>query len=179
MNQNGIDIQNDKTGVRFRGYPSEEELAAAPGVPSAERFEKGPVAVIECVQTIPCNPCEKACPFHAIRVGGPITNLPDLDEDACTGCGNCIAKCPGLTIFKVHKNYTETTCLVEFPFEYLPAPVQGETVPCGGRDGQYLVDGRVIRVSKPPKNDGTLTVAVEVPKEFFMTVRTITRRRHA
>ena len=41
-------------GIIYTGVPSKEELAAAPGVPSRERMEKGRVACIECVQEIPC-----------------------------------------------------------------------------------------------------------------------------
>ena len=48
------------------GFPSLEEIRAANGWPSEERFAKGPVAIAECVQEIPCNPCEAACPMHAI-----------------------------------------------------------------------------------------------------------------
>lgn len=82
-------------GVRFTGIPSAEELRGASGIPSQERMKKGPVAVIECVQEIPCNPCENACPFGAIKIGDPITNLPVLDGEKCTGCGTCVAMCPG------------------------------------------------------------------------------------
>lgn len=62
------------------GYPSWEELKQFNRIPSDERFAKGPVAVIECIQPIPCNPCEGACKFGAICVGDPIINLPCLDE---------------------------------------------------------------------------------------------------
>jgi len=165
-----------KEGVKYTGVPTMEELKATPGLVSEARFESGPVAVIECVQEIPCNPCEKACPFGAIVVGQPITNLPVINEDKCTGCGACVSKCPGLAIFLVHKNYTENTALVEFPYEYFPEPVEGTTVPCGGRDGQYLTDGVVVKARKSKATDGTTLVAVEVPKEFYMSVRTICRK---
>lgn len=171
-----IGPERNGEGVRLTGHPSRAELAASPGMPDAARFEAGPVAVIECVQAIPCNPCEKACPFGAIRVGQPITNLPELDGSRCIGCGACIASCPGLAIFRVHQNYTDTTSLVEFPYEYLPAPRKGQTVPCAGRDGAFLVDGRVMRVSNPARNDGTMTVSVEVPKAYGMQVRSILRK---
>lgn len=165
-----------KEGVKYTGVPTMEELRATPGLVSEERFEQGPVAVIECVQEIPCNPCEKACPFGAITVGQPITNLPAIAEEKCTGCGVCLYQCPGLAIFRVHKNYTATTSMVEFPYEYLPVPVEGSVVPCGGRDGQFLTMGTVIKATKTKKSDGTTIVSVEVPKEYYMSVRTICRK---
>ena len=76
------------------GLASLDELRASSGYPSEERLEKGPVAVIECIQGIPCNPCESACRFNAIVVGKPITNLPRLLEEKCRGCGLCVALCP-------------------------------------------------------------------------------------
>ena len=84
-------------GVKLTGALSAAEAASV--FPPSERAERGPVAVIECVQQIPCNPCEKACPFGAIEVGPDITNLPRLDLDKCRGCGICLSKCPGLAIF--------------------------------------------------------------------------------
>ena len=42
---------------------------SGPGIPSEERMKLGPVACIECLQQIPCNPCEEACPRGAITVG--------------------------------------------------------------------------------------------------------------
>ncbi len=167
-----------KSGVRYTGIPSEEELRASPGVPSPERLEQGPVAFIECVQEIPCNPCEEACPFGAITVGEPITNLPVLHGDKCTGCGVCIAQCPGLAIFKVHLRYTETTSLVEFPYEYCPLPRKGDRVPCGDRKGDYVADGLVVSVKNARGNDGTAVVAVEVPRACCLEVRTICRKEY-
>ena len=163
-------------GVNYTGIPSEEELLASPGRPSLERLEQGPVAFIECVQDIPCNPCEEACPFGAIIVGEPITNLPVLYGDKCTGCGACIAKCPGLAIFKVHLHYTANTSLVEFPYEYCPLPGKGEIVPCGDRKGDFVTDGRVVSVKNAKAHDGTAVVGVEVPKACCLEVRTICRK---
>ena len=171
MNSNG----------RHTGIPSEGELLAGPGIPDRERIEKGPVAFIECVQDIPCNPCEEACPFGAITVGEPITNLPVLNGDRCTGCGLCIARCPGLAIFKVHLHYTESTSLVEFPYEYCPLPRKGDRVRCGDRNGDDVTEGRVVSVKKMKANDGTAVVGVEVPKGYGLEVRTLCRkgdRRH-
>ena len=164
-------------GVKYTGIPSSGEIKACPGVVNEERFERGPVAVIECVQQIPCNPCEKACPFGAITVGQPITTLPVIDGEKCTGCGICLAFCPGLAIFRVHKNYTQTTSIVEFPYEYYPSPEEGSVVDCGGRDGEFITKGKVIKVKRTKQSDGTTIVAVEVPKKYFMDVRTLCRKR--
>jgi len=45
---------------------------------------------------IACQSCRDACPNNAIRfsprIGGPF--VPELDEDACSGCGACIHVCP-------------------------------------------------------------------------------------
>ena len=106
-------------GVAYTGIPSEEELRTCPGVPSIERMKKGRVACIECVQEIPCNPCESSCKFGAIAVGSCITNLPNLDEEKCVGCGMYVASCPGLAITLLDLSYSEAEGTVDFPFEYL------------------------------------------------------------
>ena len=58
------------------GFLEYDELAEMQKMPTDERYAKGPIAVIECVQEIPCNPCEVACKLGAIKIGEPITNLP-------------------------------------------------------------------------------------------------------
>lgn len=75
------------------GILTKADLVEAVRYPSEERMKKGPVAVCECMQNIPCNPCETSCPFQAIHVGENISNLPKLDEQKCTGCTTCIAAC--------------------------------------------------------------------------------------
>lgn len=162
-----------KTGVIHQGFPSEEELAKIPGVPSDGRIKKGPVACIECAQEIPCNPCEEACPFGAITVGDPITNLPTLDEEKCTGCGTCIAACPGLAIFML--NGSRDKAQISFPYEYYPLPTKGDEVDCVDRAGNFIVKGTVLRIVKPPKYDATAVITVEVPMNYMKIVRSIKR----
>lgn len=164
-----------KTGVIYDGYPSMEEIVAANGWPSEERFSKGPVAIAECVQEIPCNPCEAACPFQAIKIGTPITNTPRIIEEKCTGCGSCIAACSGLAIFVIDKTYSETEALVSFPFEYLPLPEKGDRAEALSRGGEPVCEGTVIRVMNPKRNDHTPVITVAVPKEKADEVRTIRR----
>ncbi len=153
---------------------SQTELKG-PGIPSAERRKLGPVACIECLQQIPCNPCEEACPKGAITVGDEITSLPTLDEEKCNGCGICMTRCPGLAIFGLDETHSDTTALVSFPYEYVPLPVKGQAVRCTDRMGGYVTDGVVHQVRTAKAFDHTAIVTVEIPKEYAMEVRFIDR----
>lgn len=150
------------------GYLSDSELAGL--LPAEERLRKGPVAVIECIQDIPCNPCEQACRFQAITVGQPITSLPVLDEAACIGCGACIAKCPGLAIFVVDCSRLDDVAVVQLPYEYHPKPVIGEQVEALDRRGTPVTHATVTRIVT---QDHTAVVTMEVPKQYANVVRGI------
>ena len=63
-----------KKGIKYNGIPSEEELQGSPCYPTEDIQKEKKVVIIECVQEIPCNPCEEACKFNAIYIGRPITN---------------------------------------------------------------------------------------------------------
>jgi Fe-S-cluster-containing hydrogenase component 2 len=164
-------------GVAYTGIPSEEELSSSPGYPRPGDYEKGAIGVIECVQEIPCNPCELACRQGAIIVGEPITNLPRFDANKCTGCGLCIADCPGQAIFLVHKRYSDQESLVTFPFEYLPLPEPGDVVPAVNRAGEVVCRGRIIKVQTPRAFDRTAVVTIAVPMNLIDQVRGIVRPR--
>lgn len=148
-----------------------EEPRLSPGYPSNERLEKGPVAVIECVQQIPCNPCENACKFKAIIVGKPITNLPRLVEEKCRGCGECIPACPGLAIFLVNRTYSENEAAISMPYEFLPLPELEDEIDALDRCGAKVCEGKIIRISNPEKNNNTLVITIIVPKQFSDEVR--------
>lgn len=145
--------------------------ANSPGFPCEQRIKKGPVAVIECVQDIPCNPCETICPRNAIKVGLPITNLPELDEDRCTGCGLCVPMCPGLAIFILNYNFNEKNASLTIPYEFLPLPEKGEKIRCLDRNGRYICIGKIIKVIPPEKNNRTSLVTFSFPKKYFDTIR--------
>ena len=162
-------------GIIYTGVPSAEELAACPGIPTKERMRKGRVACVECVQEIPCNPCEGICHFGAITVGEQITDLPRLDEEKCTGCGLCVANCPGLAITILDMSYSETEATIDFPFEYLPLPAEGDLVDAVGRDGAVLCKGRILRVKKLSAYAGTAVITMAIPQEYVMDVRSMKR----
>jgi len=161
--------------LKENGYVSIEELQNAGLVPSAERFAKGPVAVVECIQDIPCNPCEAACPQGAIKIGEPITNLPKTDPEACNGCGVCVAQCPGLAIFVVNKAYSDTEATIAFPYEYYPLPKEGDAVVAVTRSGKEAGPAKVVKVLNPPAFKNTPVVTIAVAKELADDVRSIKR----
>jgi Fe-S-cluster-containing hydrogenase component 2 len=164
---------NKISRLRATGIPSEEELASSPGYPSDEDLSIGPIVVIECVEDIPCNPCEPACPKGAIKVGSPITNLPVFYAERCDGCGRCIPICPGQAIFRVDLSHSEDMASVSFPYEFLPMPKKGDIVQVVGREGSALCDAEVLRVQRPRSFDRTAVVTVAVPKPLVMRVRSI------
>ena len=177
MNKNKRLLLWESKGFAAEGIPTPEELERTPGYCSLERLKKGPVAIIECIQEIPCNPCEAACSRKAIKVGSPITNLPVLDVDECTGCGLCISSCPGLAIFVVDLTYSDDSALVSFPYEYLPLPKVGEKVSATDREGKPVCEGEVTRVLDKPKQGHTPVVSIAIPRKYALQVRSIARKK--
>ncbi len=145
-------------------------------VPPEERFSKGPVAVVECVQEIPCNPCVDACPRGAITIRGSINSVPEVDFEKCNGCGLCIAHCPGLAIFLVDKTYEGEKALVGLPYEFLPLPEAGEKVVLLGRVGEECGEGEVVKVRNAKVQDRTPVVFLAVDEDLALTARHFRRR---
>ena len=137
-------------------------------LPPTERLRKGPVAIAECPENIPCNICVDACPFDAISMKN-INDIPRIDWSKCAGCGICAAKCPGLAIFIIDLS-RPGKAHVTVPYEFLPRPRKGDLVYILGRDGRRLGKGKVVKVLDCEK---TLLVTVEVPEEYAMEVRAI------
>lgn len=153
------------------GVPTEEDLQKV--APSAERLAKGPVAVIECFQRIPCNPCYTACKRGAIKEFRDINDLPEIDHDLCNGCGLCVSKCPGLAIFIIDETYSEKEALVKLPYEFVPLPKEGDTVKAMDREGRVVGEARVVKIQNGKYEDRTPVISVAVPKELSMVVRNI------
>lgn len=156
------------------GIPTAEDIARV--TPSAARRRRGPVAVVECFQKIPCNPCFTACKTGAYKPFADINDLPQIDHEACNGCGVCVSHCPGLAIFIVDES-GEDADVVRIPYEFLPLPQPGETVVALDRAGEAVGEATVIRVQNAPALDKTNVVWLSVPKGMGMTVRNMKVRR--
>jgi sarcosine oxidase subunit alpha len=128
------------------------------------------VAVIECPQRIPCNPCESACPSGAISVGEDITALPRLDAARCTGCGLCVSRCPGLAIFLVDPDVAPGVAEVTVPHEFLPWPEIGQSVAALDRNGQPVGEATITRVVGARVGE-TARVSLHIPAALADVVR--------
>ena len=153
------------------GVPSDVDLKAV--CPAEERFKKGPVAIAECFQEIPCNPCVKACSRGAISMLRDINGLPLVDAAVCNGCGLCISRCPGLAIFVVDKTYSADMALIKLPYEYIPVPEVGKAVTGLDRSGKEMGKFEVLRVNFGGKKNMTYTISLAVPQNLAMDIRDI------
>ncbi len=139
--------------------------------PAEEIVKKHFIAVTECVQEIPCNPCVTSCPVGAIKMEG-INGVPQVDFNKCTGCGNCVAVCPGLAMFLI--NIHNGKGRVALPYEMLPLPKTGKLVYLLNRKGGKVGKGKVIRVFIPNKNTKSAIITVEFDNpELIKIVRNI------
>ena len=146
-----------------------ERLAQTAPLP--ERRASGPVAVVECFQNIPCNPCYTFCPVGAMKPLTNISMLPEVDTDRCIGCGICISHCPGLAIFVVDESAEGADGIVRLPYELVPLPEAGEFVTAVDREGKPVCRAQVVRVQNDKTQDRTPIVWLKVPKVLTMTVR--------
>jgi len=152
----------EKTGI-----PTKEQINSA--FPCELRMNKGPVAIVECFQPIPCDPCATSCPQQAITSFEDINDLPVINNEKCNGCGICIAKCPGLAIMTIDMTYSENHALVRLPYEFTPLPQVGETVIALDRAGAEIAEAKVIRVT----NNKPSSVSIAIEKSLVKMVRNI------
>lgn len=130
--------------------------------------------LIDCPERIPCNPCEDVCPKKVIHVGRPITNAPVVvDCLNCTGCGLCVAGCPGMAIFLVDHSYHEDLCEITLPYELSRKPAAGQSVIAVDGDGSRVCTARVASVREAKKFRKTILITLEMPRIHVTSVRGI------
>ena len=135
-------------------------------LPTKKQLEKG-VAILECIQEIPCDPCVESCPVKAISMKD-INAPPVNDYEKCIGCTKCVGVCPGLAIFVV--KIIDSKAFVTLQYEFLPIPKVGDKVQALNRKGEKVGIGIVRRVVRQGK---TMVVTVEIEKDLSMDVRNI------
>ena len=74
--------------LNTNGVPSKELIMSK--YPDSKYLIK-PIAIAECYEEIPCNPCATSCPFDAIIM---VDNFPLINPDLCVSCGTCVRTCP-------------------------------------------------------------------------------------
>ncbi len=158
-----------KKTPRQLGYLPLEVIEEKTSLPSTEILKKGMSVIIECVEDIPCDPCEDSCKQGAI-IKDSLTEAPRVDYEKCTGCALCVAACPGLAIFVVD-NSREDKAIVYIPYEMLPAPKKGDNGDALDRSGKRVGSAQVEKVRKGVR--GTTIVGIRVEKELAMDVRSI------
>lgn len=151
------------------GYLRLEVIEERTSLPSKEILEKGMSVIIECVEDIPCDPCEDSCKHGAI-IKDSLTEAPYVDYEKCTGCASCVAACPGLAVFVVD-NRREDGALVYIPYEMLPAPQKGDIGDALDRSGKKVGSAEVAKVRKGVR--GTTILGLLVEKDLSMHVRSI------
>jgi Fe-S-cluster-containing hydrogenase component 2 len=150
-------------GYEKTGIISKKDLK----LPNRNQLKKG-VAIIECIQEIPCNPCVASCPVDSIKMKD-INALPEIDYDKCIGCAKCVGICPGLAIFVV-KILDNKKAIVTLPYEFLPVPKKGDIVDGLNRMGQKIDDVKIKKVIKKGK---TMVITVETDEKYAMDIRNI------
>ena len=167
------EVGRGKTGMKKEpreiGYLPFKIIKENITLPSKERMEKGGVAIIECVEGIPCDPCVESCKFEAI-IKESLTSLPSVDYEKCTGCALCVDYCPGLSIFVVDCS-REDKALVYIPYEMLPAPKKGDRGDALDRSGKKIGTAEVAKVRKGKR--GTTVLGIFVEKDLAMDVRAV------
>jgi Fe-S-cluster-containing hydrogenase component 2 len=163
-------------GLQIGKIPSEWDqkamvLKSKPG-PTLSRKqpvrEKGVFPIFHCYQEVPCNPCTSVCPVGAIRTErDEITGLPYMtDLEACTGCGSCVAVCPGLSMILVDYRDDAEHPLVTLPYEIWRGGLDvGQKVPVTDVDGAILGYYPVEKISTRRKYPGTLLIQVKMDKK--------------
>jgi len=153
------------------GIIRNDNLTSLGLVPPKARFEeKRPVAMIECVQEIPCNSCAVACKLEAIHMAN-VNDIPKIDYNKCTGCMACAMTCPGLAIFLLRSEGDRG--YITLPYEFLPTPAPGQEITALDREGTPLGKAKVLRILPPKRNDGTALVTIEVPNDWLLEARAI------
>ena len=149
------------------GVPTSEMIASK--FPSKSELNK-PKAILECYEQIPCNPCATSCPFDAIVIEDGMTGIPSLISERCTGCGQCVIACPGLSITVAQLLGNEA--LFKIPYEFTPLPVKGEIWHGLNRNGEIICDAKINHIIPGKTKTALVTVIIDAQHLYdFVTIK--------
>ena len=143
-------MANEELTALQRGYYKKDELDEFNVLPPKSVVQQKRVALIECVEEIPCNPCAVVCRVNAIQKE-TLCSPGVVDWDKCTGCTLCVAVCPGLAIYL--QNIKNGKGYVTMPYELLPAPKVGMEVKLMDRSGTVVGMGKIVTPTYQAKGD--------------------------
>lgn len=166
-------MSTEELNALQRGYHRRDELDELDVFPSKETIESKRVALIECVEEIPCNPCAVVCRMGAIEKD-TLCSLGKVNWEKCSGCTMCVAVCPGLSIFL--QNIKDGKGYVTMPYELLPTPELGKKAQLLDRSGKAVGVGKIVNPTYQAKGDAyprwVVTVEMDDP-ELSYEVRAI------
>lgn len=166
-------MTNEELNALQRGYHRKEELDELTVLPPEETIKEKRVAIIECVEEIPCNPCAVVCRLDAIEKEG-LCDVAKINWEKCSGCTLCVAVCPGLSIFL--QNIKDGKGYVTMPYELLPPPKVGMKAQLMDRSGKVVGEGTIVNPTYQAKGDAyplwVVTVEMNDP-ELSYEVRAI------
>ena len=154
---------------RRTGVISIQKLKELGYIPADDRLRRGAVAIFECIEPIPCNVCVFACPFKAVEMN-KITDLPKIDFNKCTGCGLCVAQCPGQAIRVVDLSGKGNSASVILQYDLTDPPKKGDTVKLLNEYGEEIGVGEVELTYKHKRSEAYV-IKVKVPKELALRTR--------
>jgi len=141
-----------------------------------EKATAGAVAVVDCREEIPCNPCEQACRKGAIVVGDDICEPPRFEPDLCDGCGRCVSLCPGMAVFLLDRSAGAGKARITVPYEMQDELEKGDEAWAMDGEGKPLGKGKIMKTAKMGRGDRTVLVTIEVPEEWALKVRGVRNR---
>jgi len=165
----------EKVEIPSEWHEKAEVLKSEPGEIHPVKYPKEReqvFPVLHCFEEIPCNPCTEVCPHNSIFIEDhSLMGIPHF-KGKCSGCGKCLAICPGLAITLVDfRKSDEGSAHVTVPFELLENVLKtGEKFPIVDIDGNYLTDAEVIKIRNPKFADRTLLVTLSVPAKYAYPV---------